>query len=122
MRRVFTARQSRNQVTSTTDGHGFYRSLHELRSPPTRHRSNLVQRRAQAVNELQKSVEGTNIKLASVATDITGVSATQMLEYLLMGQTDPEQLAELARGRLREKKPLLRKALQGKVEPHHRLI
>jgi transposase len=94
------------------------RQLREL----TRHRSNLVQRRAQAVNELQKCLESTNIKLASVATDITGVSATEMLSLLLDGQTQPEALAELARGRLKEKKPLLRKALQGRVEAHHRLI
>ncbi len=53
------------------------RQLREL----TRHRSNLVQRRAQAVNELQKCLEGTNIKLASVVTDITGVSATEMLSH-----------------------------------------
>ncbi len=94
------------------------RQLREL----TRHRSNLVQRRAQAVNELQKCLEGTNIKLASVVTDITGVSATEMLSHLLGGQTEPEMLAELARGRMKAKKPLLQKALQGKVHPHHQLI
>jgi transposase len=88
----------------------------------TRHRANLVQRRAQSVNELQKCLEGTNIKLASVATDITGVSALEMLGALLAGQSDPALLAELARGRMRAKKPLLERALQGKVEPHHRLI
>lgn len=94
------------------------RQLREL----TRHRTNLVQRRAQGVNELQKCLESTNIKLASVATDITGVSATEMLSALLAGQTDSALLAELARGRMKAKKPLLEKALQGKVEPHHRLI
>jgi|SoiMethySBSTD1v2_1073268.scaffolds.fasta_scaffold388950_2 transposase len=94
------------------------RQLREL----TRHRANVVQRRAQAVNELQKCLESTNIKLASVATDITGVSATEMLSLLLAGQTQPEALAELARGRLKEKRPLLQKALQGRVEAHHRLI
>jgi transposase len=94
------------------------RQLREL----TRHRANLVQRRAQSVNELQKCLEGTNIKLASVATDITGVSALEMLGALLAGQSDPALLAELARGRMRAKKPLLERALQGKVEPHHRLI
>ncbi|HVI71881.1 MAG TPA: IS110 family transposase [Pyrinomonadaceae bacterium] len=94
------------------------RQLREL----TRHRSNLVQRRAQAVNELQKCLESANIKLASVATDVTGVSATEMLGGLLAGQAQPELLAELARGRLKEKKPLLQKALHGRVEAHHRLI
>jgi transposase len=94
------------------------RQLREL----TRHRTNLVQRRAQAVNELQKCLESTNIKLASVATDITGVSATEMLGALLAGETNTAVLAELARGRMKAKKPLLEKALQGKVESHHRLI
>src|SRR6266705_5214947 len=79
------------------------RQLREL----TRHRTNLVQRRAQGVNELQKCLESTNIKLASVATDITGVSATEMLSALLTGQSDPALLAELARGRMKAKKPLL---------------
>ena len=88
----------------------------------TRHRANLVGRRAQGVNELQKCLEGTNIKLASVVTDITGTSATEMLSGLLAGQTDPAALAELARGRMKSKKPLLEQALRGKVEPHHRLI
>jgi transposase len=94
------------------------RQLREL----TRHRTNLVERRAQGVNELQKCLESTNIKLASVATDITGVSATEMLNGLLAGVTDTSLLAELARGRMKAKKPLLAQALQGKVEPHHRLI
>src|SRR4051812_37852558 len=69
------------------------RQLREL----TRHRTNLVERRAQVINELQKCLESTNIKLASVVTDITGVSATEMLQGLLAGQTDPAMLAELAR-------------------------
>jgi transposase len=94
------------------------RQLREL----TRHRANLVGRRAQVVNELQKCLEGTNIKLASVVTDITGVSATEMLQGLLNGQTDPASLAALARGPMKSKKPLLEKALQGKVEAHHKLI
>ncbi|HEV2139328.1 MAG TPA: IS110 family transposase [Nitrososphaerales archaeon] len=94
------------------------RQLREL----TRHRTNLVQRRAQGINELQKCLESTNIKLASVATDITGVSASEMLRALVAGQSDPAAMAELARGRMKSKKPLLEKALQGKVESHHRLI
>ena len=94
------------------------RQLREL----TRHRSNLVERRAQVINELQKCLESTNIKLASVVTDITGVSATEMLQGLLNGQTDPASLAALARGPMKPKKPLLEKALQGKVEAHHKLI
>jgi transposase len=94
------------------------RELREL----VRHRANLVGRRAQSVNELQRTLESTNIKLANVVSDITGVSATEMLEAILAGQTDPEVLAEMARGKMKEKKVLLQRALQGKVEEHHRLI
>lgn len=94
------------------------RELREL----VRHRTNLAQRRAQSVNELHKALESTNLKLGNVATDITGVSATDMLTQLLAGQTDPEVLAGLARGGLRKKKAQLVAALQGELREHHKLI
>lgn len=94
------------------------RELREL----TRQRSGVISRRTQCVNELHRTLEGTNIKLSSVATDITGVSALDMLNHLLAGQTDPEVLVELARGRLRKKIPQLRRALQGVVRAHQQLI
>lgn len=94
------------------------RELREL----TRHRANLVGRRAQIVNELQRTLESTNIKLGNVVSDITGVSATEMLMALLEGQTDEATLAKMARGRMKEKEELLRAALQGKVQEHHHLI
>jgi transposase len=87
-----------------------------------RHRSNLVARRAQSVNELQRTLESTNLKLANVVSDITGVSATDMLQAILAGQTEPQVLAEMARGKMKQKKELLQQALKGKVEEHHRLI
>lgn len=94
------------------------RELREL----TRHRSNVAGRRAQCINELHRTLEGTNIKLSSVATDLAGVSATDMLQHLVAGQTDPDLLAELARGVLRKKIPQLKKALQGQVRAHQQLI
>jgi transposase len=95
------------------------RELREL----TRHRTNLTEKRSQAVNEIHRTLEGTNLKLTSVATDITGVSATLMLQALVSGQqTDPKVLADLAIGRLRHKIPELEKALQGKVQEHQKLI
>jgi transposase len=94
------------------------RELREL----TRHRSIVVGRRRQAINERQKALESTNIKLASVVSDITGMSATAMLQALLAGQTDPRILSELALGRLRKKKEQLQQALQGVVRPHQKLI
>src|SRR5436305_5549020 len=87
-----------------------------------RYRKTLVQERADEVNRLQKVLETANVKLAAVATDVLGKSGRSMLDALLGGQNDPEALAELARGRLRAKLPDLRKALDGRVQSHHRVL
>lgn len=85
----------------------------------TRYRTSLIQERARTANRVQKVLEDTNIKLASVVTDILGVSARAMLEALLDGETDGAVLAGLARGRLREKQGELQQALQGRLKPPH---
>lgn len=85
----------------------------------TRHRSTLVEERARIVNRLQKVLEDTNIKLAAVASDITGKSARMMLEALLAGERDVNRLADLARGRMRSKRAQLEQALAGRMQPHH---
>lgn len=94
------------------------RALREL----TRYRTRLIQERARTVNRVQKLLEGANIKLASVVSDIQGVSAQAMLSQLANGQQDAQVLAQLARGRLRKKIPELQKALTGMVQPHHRFL
>jgi len=88
----------------------------------TRQRSNLVREKAAVVNRLQKVLEDTNIKLASVVSDVMGVSARAMLEEIVAGQSDPAVLAELARGRLRNKRAQLEQALVGRVRDHHRFL
>ena len=88
----------------------------------TRQRASLVQERAMVVNHLQKVLEWANLKLAGVATDVTGVSARAMLAALAEGQTDPAALADLARGRLRAKREQLEQALAGRVRDHHRFM
>lgn len=88
----------------------------------TRHRTTLVEERARVVNRVQKLLEGTNIKLASVASDVLGVSGRAMLNALVAGQADPAVLANLARGRLRDKLAELERALIGVVRPHHRFL
>lgn len=88
----------------------------------TRQRTNLVQDRATVVNRLQKVLEWANIKLSSVATDVTGVSARAMLEAIVQNQVDPAALSELARGRLRKKRDALEQALTGTVRDHHRFL
>jgi transposase len=88
----------------------------------TRGRSLLVAERARWLNRLQGLLEGANIKLASVVSQIQGVSARAMLEALAAGHTDPETLAALAKGKLREKRDELCKALDGLVREHHRFL
>jgi transposase len=94
------------------------RELREL----TRYRTSLVQERTAELNRLQKVLEGANIKLASVASDIQGKSARQMIEGLINGATDTAALADLAIGRMRSKIPELQRALQGRFAPHQRFL
>lgn len=88
----------------------------------TRQRMNLVRDRATVVNRLQKVCEWSNLKLSSVATDIMGVSARAMLEAILAGHTTPQALAALAKGRLRNKRQELERALTGVVRAHHQFM
>jgi transposase len=88
----------------------------------TRYRTKLVQERSREVNRVQGVLERANIKLASVATDIMGVSGRAMLEALIAGRADAATMAELARGRLRSKIPVLDQALTGVVREHHRRL
>jgi transposase len=88
----------------------------------TRYRTSLVNERTREVNRLHKLLETANIKLTSVATDVMGVSAQAMLQALLDCTTDPDILADLAKGKLRQKLPELKKALEGRFTAHHRLL
>jgi transposase len=88
----------------------------------TRYRVTLVEERARVVNRVQKVLEHANLKLASVATDVLGVSGRRMLEAIVAGRADAATMAELAKGRLRNKLPLLQQALTGVVDAHHRFL
>ncbi|MEI9477445.1 MAG: IS110 family transposase [Deltaproteobacteria bacterium] len=88
----------------------------------TRYRKSLIDERIREINRLQKLLESANIKLSSVASDILGVSAKAMLEALVSGNTDPEVLTDLARGKLRKKLSLLRETLEGRFRPHHQFM
>src|SRR5215207_4022355 len=68
-----------------------------------RYRTKLIQDRTQEVNRIQKVLEDANLKLASVVSDVMGLSARDMLSSLIAGQDDPSHLAQLARGRMRSK-------------------
>jgi transposase len=95
--------------------------LRELREL-TRHRTNFVRERATLVNRVQKTLESANIKLASVATNVMGASGRAILDAIITGSTTPTEMAELAKGRLREKREQLDRALAGRVKPHHRFV
>ena len=88
----------------------------------TRYRKRQIEDRAQEVNRLYRLLEDAGIKLASVLTDVMGVSGRAMVEALLQGQSDPAALADLARGRLRRKLPALHEALQGRFRAHHAFL
>jgi transposase len=95
--------------------------IRELRDL-TRYRKGLIHDRTRVANRLHKALEDAGVKLASVASDILGVSGRAMLEALAHGTTDPEILAQLARGRLRGKLPALRSALAGRFRSHHAFL
>jgi transposase len=88
----------------------------------TRYRTKLVQARSREVNRVQGVLERANMKLASVATDIMGVSGRAILAALIAGRADAGTMAELAKGRMRTKRPLLEQALTGLMRDHHRRL
>lgn len=95
--------------------------IRELRDL-TRYRVQQVRDRAREVNRLCKVLEDAGLKLTSVLTDVMGVSGQAMVRALVAGTTDPQVLADLARGQLRKKLPALQRALVGRFRPHHAFL
>jgi transposase len=94
------------------------RELREL----VRYRTSLIQERTAAANRLNKLLEGANVKLASVASDILGRSGRAMLEALVAGETATAAIAELSRGRMHDKRALLERALEATFGAHQRFM
>jgi transposase len=88
----------------------------------TRYRKSNIRDRQREANRLHKMLEDTGIKLDCVATDLLGKSGRAMLDALVSGTTDPQLLADLARGQLRRKLPALREALEGRFDSEHALV
>lgn len=88
----------------------------------TRLRTNLRRDHTAVANRMQKILEDANLKLAAVARDWLGASGRAMLGQLLAGEADSAQLADLARGRLREEIPALPRALAGRFTDRHRWL
>lgn len=95
--------------------------IRELRDL-TRYRQKLTQQRSSEINRLQKFLEDANIKLSSVVTDINGVSAQEMIQHLIQEDMTSQEMAQLAKGRLRNKIDQLEHSLEGYLSDHHRLI
>jgi len=88
----------------------------------TRYRASLAQEINRIANRIHKVLEDANIKLASVATDALGASGRAMLEAMVSGEQDSQRLAEMARGKLRNRIADLGRALEGRVSTHHRFL
>jgi transposase len=119
-----------NDATWIADllAHGLIRSsfvppapIQELRDL-TRTRKQLVREISQHSLRIQKTLEDANVKLSSVLSNVLGSSGRAILQALIAGQSDPEQLAELAQGTARKKRTELVAALHGRIKPHHRRL
>jgi len=97
------------------------RNQRELRDL-ARYRRSLIDERSREVNRIQKVLEGANIKLSSVATDVVGVSGKAMLEAMVNGVDDPRVLSNMAKGTLRRKKASLEEALQGLISEQQKTM
>ncbi|MCF6095396.1 IS110 family transposase [Microaerobacter geothermalis] len=94
------------------------RELREL----IRYRRSLIDERSREVNRIQKVLEGANIKLSSVASNVLGKSGRAMIEAMIAGEDNPEFLSELAQKRLKNKKEELKRALNGLMGDHQKLM
>src|SRR5579872_3671231 len=97
------------------------RPTRELRDL-TRYRVSMAEECNRISNRIQKVLEDANVKLASVATDALGASGRAMLEAIVAGEDDSEKLAEMSKGLLRNKRELLKQALEGRITEHHRFM
>lgn len=97
------------------------REQRELREI-TRYRQELIEERARELNRIQMVLEGCNLKLSSVLTDVSGKSGIAILKAIVSGETDPYTLSQLAEGKARNKSTELQRALRGSIQPHQQLM
>jgi len=87
-----------------------------------RTRKQLVREQASHIQRVQKVLEEANIKLASILTDIMGLSGRAVLKALIDGETDPDQLVKLIDRRVKASAEQRHAALCGRVSDHHRFL
>lgn len=97
------------------------RPIQEVRAL-TRTRKQLVREKAARIQRIHKTLEDANLKIASVASDIMGLSGRAILHALIAGESDPERLADLTRGRLKVPRAALVESLRGAVTKNHRFL
>lgn len=95
--------------------------IQELRDL-TRTRKQLVREIGRHTQRIQKTLEDANVKLTEAISDILGATGRAILQALIVGETDPERLADLSRGRLKASRTQLVEALHGRVSAHHRFM
>ena len=87
-----------------------------------RARKQLIGQQSSHILRMQKMLEEANIKLASVITDVMGLSGRRMIEAIIAGETNPMRLAALAHRRIKAPRDMLVEALRGRVTDHHRFM
>ena len=87
-----------------------------------RYRRSIVQERARELNRIQTVLEGANVKLSSVVSEINGKSSRDMLDMLAAGCNDIKAIADKARRQMRKKIPEIEEALHGFIAEHQRLM
>lgn len=95
--------------------------IRELRDL-TRYRRKLTQALASEKNRIQKVLEDANVKISSVLSDTFGVSGSRMIEAIMEGKLCESEMADLAKGKLKNKKDEIREALVGYFQEHHRFM
>jgi transposase len=97
------------------------RDIRELRDL-TRYKRKLIQAITAEKQRVEKVLEDANIKLSSIASDTFGASGKRIIEELIKGKLRAEEMAELSKGRLRQKREDLKEALVGEVREHHKFM
>ncbi len=86
----------------------------------TRYKRKLIQSITSEKQRVKKILEDANIKLSSVASDTFGASGKRIIEELMKGELRPDEMAELSKGKLRQRKEELKEALVENMEDHHK--
>jgi transposase len=97
------------------------RGIRELRDL-TRHKRKLIQAITAEKQRVEKVLEDANIKFSSIVSDTFGASGRKIIEELIKGELEPEEMVELSKGRLRQKRGDLKEALVGQVREHHKFM